>query len=343
MAVLNQPGANLQAIINKIRLITRTPSTNQMSDQEIGDYINTFLMYDVPDNIQLFDYRTSFTWYCKPNVGTYRTDTSVIPTDDPLYDFQNLYTNIEPPIYVAGNQVWLSQSRNEFFAQWPFTNSIIKVGRGNGVATAFSGTLSQIPMLEGYVTVSSIEINNGAISLRDQSANPYDGTGVLIDTEVDVAVGTINYLTGAYSITFLTPPQSGADISFQIRPYTAGQPTSILYYDNQFTLRPVPDQAYAITMDVYKRPTALLDTASSYPLLKDYWQYIAWGAAKKIFEDRMDDENATKVANGPFKEQEILIMRKTINQLRNQRAASIYQSQVGLTGGPLWPNNGYYL
>ena len=64
---------------------------------------------------------------------------------------------------------------------------------------------------------------------------------------------------------------------------------AVLFYDDAFIFRPVPDQPYRAQVQVYIQPTQLLEEGS--PQLYEWWQYIAYGAAKKIFEDRTDFES----------------------------------------------------
>ena len=70
----------------------------------------------------------------------------------------------------------------------------------------------------------------------------------------------INYFSGAFTVTFQFPPKAGVAINSQTVPSVVARPLSMLYYNNQFTLRPVPDQPYQINFEVYKRPTVLLDS-----------------------------------------------------------------------------------
>ena len=106
----------------------------------------------------------------------------------------------------------------------------------------------------------------------------------------------------------------------------------MLFYDGTFTLRPVPDQAYRINIEAFARPTELL-TGSQEPELAEWWQYISYGTAKKIFEDRMDIESVSMIMP-EFKQQERLIQRKTIVQYTTDRASTIYtQNEAGRYGG----------
>jgi len=57
------------------------------------------------------------------------------------------------------------------------------------------------------------------------------------------------------------------------------------------------------------------------PEISEWWQYIAYGAAKKVFEDRMDLESV-QLIEPEFREQETLVLRRTIVQQSNKRAIS---------------------
>src|SRR5690606_31171209 len=105
-------------------------------------------------------------------------------------------------------------------------------------------------------------------------------------------------------------------VNAQSVPYVAGRPTTILFYDEKFTVRPIPDQPYKIDMEAYIRPTELISTTQK-PELQEWWQYIAYGAAKKIFEDR-SDMDSVQVILPEFQRQEDMINRKSIVQMSNE-------------------------
>ena len=140
-----------------------------------------------------------------------------------------------------------------------------------------------------------------------------------------------------YNVIFAAPPAVGAAINAQTYPYVAARPTGVLYYNYQFTVRPVPDQVYPVSLEVYKRPTELLVAGTS-PFLEQWWQYIAYGASKKVFEDRMDPESI-QVIMPEFKRQEILVLRSTIAQQSNERTATIFTEQAGIMFGGFGTGN----
>lgn len=313
--------ATLQQIKEKVRKITRSPSTSLLSEAQLEEYINTFVLYDFPEHLRLFYFKTTLTFFTIPFVDTYATDS--VPG---LEDFKNRYLTIHPPVYVAGRIIYLSQSRSEFFAAWPLNEALLQIGAGNGIITNYSGVLqtgARAPVLQNQVSFTSVDSNLSPITVYDvpQSGNNTIGD-LYTNTDPSVLAGTINYVTGVYSFTFPAPPGPGAVIQAQVKPYQPSIPVSMLFYDTKFTFRPVPDRAYRVEMDAYIRPTELLNDAQE-PGLQEFWQYIALGAAKKVFEDRMDMESVQQIMPA-YEEQENLVHRRTIVQRTNERTATIY-------------------
>jgi hypothetical protein len=299
-----------------------------LSDATLTDYINDFLLYDMPEQLRLFTFRKTLTFYTQPNIDVY--ETNLVDTDDPLYDFKNAVITTHDPVYVAGYRVLFTQSRDEFFNIYPALQATQNIGVGDAATTNFTGTLSSTPLLRYNVLFESIDANNDGMSIYDE-----DGDGTLYGDFG--APSTIDYVTGEYDITFNAAPGAGEKVEAQIVSYQAARPQAVLYFDNKFTLRPVPDKPYQVRIETYIRPTELLDNPDE-PVLEQHWQYIAIGAAKKIFEDRMDMESAQAIMP-MFKEQELLVQRRTIVQQSNERSATIYTQQAGLNpNGWNWNN-----
>ena len=72
----------------------------------------------------------------------------------------------------------------------------------------------------------------------------------------------------------------------------------------------------------------MLLTSGQSPQLEEWWQYIAYGSAKKIFEDRLDMESVQMIVP-EYRKQETLCLRRTIVQYTNERTATIYTEQAG--------------
>ncbi len=321
--------STLLAIRNKVRRLTRSPSVAQITDAEINEYVNTFVLYDFPEHLRLFSLRKTFTFYTDPGTDVYETGSTAT---SPLTDFNNTYITTHDPVYVAGYKALFTQSRDQFYGMYPFTNSIVSTGKtGDGVTTAFSGTLSSVPVLKNNVLFVSVNSVGDGLKLFDDGASP---TGTLSGD----GTGFITYETGSYILNFSSAPANGETIYSETVPYVAARPDAILYFDNTFIVRPVPDKVYPIVMEVYKQPTALLAGAS--PDLEQWWQYIAYGAAKKVFEDRTDSESIQDIMP-EFKQQEALVLRRTIVQQTKDRVATIYTEGIGSGyGAGWWSGNG---
>lgn len=348
----------LSAIETKIRRLTRSPSTAQLSQVDLDNYINTFVVYDFPEILRTFNLHTDFSFYTNPGQDTYNTDIASFAgaINNPLYNFQNKYLTVNPPVYIAGFGSAYFQSPERFFAVYPKVNSIQLVATGNGTTGPFTGTVnaqqSIIPptsnqfiyLLQNNVTFSAIgepaaneregmvkvdvplvdpatgfKLNIG--NLYDPNTAAYNAAITTPPTVVDPN-NTINYLTGVFTVNFPLNTIVGTPINSQTVPVNTALPQSLMYFSNTFTVRPVPNQAYRVNFQVYQRPTALL-TAGQSPELEEYWQYIAYGAAKKIFEDRMDLDSVALIMP-EFRRQETLCLRRTLVQNGTQRATTIY-------------------
>lgn len=369
-----QPNTTLQAIQTKVRRLTRSPSENQLTDTDLQNYINTFVVYDFPEHLRMFILHVPFSFWCNPYQDVYPTDVlsyggATNASKNPLYNFENLYLSINDPVYIAGYQSYYTQSREQFFGIYPLVNSIATIGpTGNNATTVFSGVINtsqtivpmglvqQATLLKNNVLFSSIDMNGNGLSLVDQPildsitgnptvwgaiyptnnlpssplllAAPYTGDPLFPTTNF------VNYVTGQFTITFPIAPAQGVIINSQTVPQIVAIPQAMLFFDNQITLRPVPDQPYQINFEAYIRPTALLSTIQS-PQLNEWWQYIAYGAAKKIFEDRMDLDSVALILP-EYKKQETLCLRRTIVQNTNERVATIYTEQTGFSNNFGW-------
>ena len=313
--------SNLTAIRDKVRKLTGSPSATQLTDPQIDDYINTFLLYDLPENLRLFNLHQPYIFYTQPNIDSY-----AFPRND--------YLTINPPLYIAGYYSFWSQSQEQFYRIYPQLNDLQDVSTGSGIAGPYIFTIPNVPVLQGYVqpgsttVYSNVVISAGTLFLRD------DAAGGWLDENNIPRAGTINYVTGACTINFSGVANPGVTISAQSVPYQAARPQGLLFYDDTITLRPVPDQIYKVEMQSYIKPTALL-AGNQEPLLNEWWQYIAFGAAKKIFEDRLDADGWSKIQ--PFyNEQERIILRRTIVQQTNNSTSTIYTEMTS------FPATNYY-
>lgn len=344
---------NLTDIRTKVRRITGRPSTAQISDDEIDHYINTFYVFDMPEHLRLESLRVNFQFTTTANI--------------PVYDFpRDVYLIDMPPVYIGGYQSYLTQSRENFFRITPRLNFLQQsVATGNG-GISYSGTLTSTPITPGFkpnppgaystsvastatdiaaqflnynVIFSALGTPNAISGIAPSITLVDDGQGNLFDpadTSTDPLSrrGTVNYLTGAFTITnFAQAIPSGNAINAQYIPYVASRPQSAVFFQDQIILFPVPDQAYIVSFEAFKYPTAMNSGNFSGPIattpqLREWWQLLAYGAADKIFADNADFENLAKF-RPLLDEQMKLVQRRTIVQYASERTATIYTEQAG--------------
>lgn len=323
--------STLENIRRKIRRITSSPSQNQITDADIDHYINTFVLYSFPEDIKLFNLKKIFTFYTAKNIDTY--GTNLTDPNDPLYNFYNKYSFTGEPCFVNGIRTLFQQDRSMFYSLYPEKLTSYTIGTGDGVTTNFTGTLSAIPVLRGSdeggkVIFSSIDNLGASLSVWD------DGQGNLVD--LVGPAGLIDYVTGQYGVIFDAPPKAGENITVKTFNYIASVPRIILFYDKKFILRPVPDDVYPVSFEVYQRPDALI-SANQMPELSQHWEYIAFGAARKIFSDRRDYESRAQI-QAEFEELEDQVRDKATMQLSQQKAATFYDCLVTNVRDPFkWP------
>jgi hypothetical protein len=326
----------LTDIRTKVRRLTGRASTQQITDDQIDEYVNTFYLYDMPASLKLFSEETTFVFMTEANVDQYNLETMQISTPSGSVNAVDYYLDLKPPVYVASYECTWSQDRQQFFNAYPYYSEIQTSATGDGTSGPYTFTFNSTPILQYSVTAGAIDDTDSAANAVDVPTNRTDGTWELVNTNTAVT-GSVDYIAGTGTITFANTIPSGNQITFTARPYQASRPQSFLFYDNILTLRPVPDASYLVTINAYKRPVQLLNSADN-PELKQWWQYIAYGAAKKVFEDTQDPEGVSTIM-AAFKEQERMVLRRTIVQRTNQRTATIYNSQNTIQPFGVWGGN----
>lgn len=316
---------SLQYIRNTVRRITRSPDESLLTTVELDAYINRFILFKMPENIKLSVLRKVLTFYTTPNVDEYKTNTTDV--NDPLYDFINRYTNVHPPVFFAGIQGSYYQNRDQFYADWPQTNSVSDIQQnGDGVTLTFEGTAISAPMLQHSVVFTTLDANNNPIILVDypSTVNPHLGILGLVNVPQTnpFTYGFIDYVTGEFTVNFPVAPGLNASIYLENINYQPAKPFSMLFYDTKFTIRPVPDKTYVIQINVDALPTEMLDSAQL-PDMNQWADYYALGASMDVFRDRMDMDSMQQLKES-YDKQEALTRRPTLINSANVRTPSFY-------------------
>lgn len=338
----------LNDIIKKVRLLTGSGTSNQLTDSQIIDYVNSFYLYDFPAEFRSLKLKDRYTFNTIRGIDVYPFDSEH-------------YTTIEMPVYVAKRECKLFTDPWSFWGvnfNWQFSENLTQ---GDGTVGPYTGTCQNTPLIRSvwnnpvvkspttptgsyYPTPSQPDFSNSMIPSRVQNilitANNSlgstqnvtdDGNGNLIGD----GTGTINYETGAVSVTFTNGVTSGNDINIQYNPATLAIPISILFFQNQFTMRPVPDKGYTVELVAYRQPSqALLGSADpnspnfgGTTELTEWWECLAFGAAKKIYEDRLDPDGVALMDKGLRERYDVAEVR-TYAQIGKSRIPTLFADQL---------------
>lgn len=303
----------LQKIQNKIRRITGRISETQITDDQINDYIKDFFAYDFPRSIKPDFLNSTFEFMTEANVDRYELSSN---------NTKNLYFSFRPPVYIGGQKAGWFQNRDTFFDLYGIHVQQTQILPGNGTPGTFVFSNIGAPLLQNKATVSTIDSTGTSLNYIDLPINRERGRFRRIEDKQQT-MGEIDYLTGIVKVSFPNSIPKNQKIYLSAIPYTPSKPQAILLSNDAFTLRPVPDRGYLVSITADKNPETFENFPS--PLLNQWWQYLALGACKKIFEDFQDDEGVARIQNS-FKEQEVLVMRRTINQNRTQQTKTPYSS-----------------
>lgn len=352
----------LADIIVKIRKLTGSGLNLQLSDAQIIDYINSFYLYDLPAQFRSLKLKDKYTFNTIRGIDTYPFDSEH-------------FTTIEMPVFCAKRPIQLLTDQWSFYAINYNWQNLENFTQGNGTVGPYVGSAQSTPIIRSTYnnpmvqtkTAPTVNYINSPSQPSFQQAIPSRCQNILITCNNALGItqnvtddgagnligdgsGTINYETGAISVTFNIAVTAGQDIEIQYNPALMAIPLSILYFQNQFTLSPVPDRGYTIEMTAYRQPSqALLGTVdpnnptlTGTAELNEWWELLAFGAAKKIYEDRVDPAGIALMKAG-LDERYAVAEVRTYAQLGSQRMGTMFADQLSQNSGASgwgFPNTG---
>jgi hypothetical protein len=252
-----------------------------------------------------------------------------------ITNYQDWITSIYNPVYVNGQQVQYTQSQTEFYNYFPKFKARDSAGLGLGNPFTVNWTMQNTPVVPGSVNISAVQMNGTSVAVTDVPNTPVDGSGTFIDVNNNPVAGTVNYITGVIAGVPIGSPANGQTVYVYYLPYSPSQPNIMLWFNNQISFWPIPDQGYQCTFEADVTFADLVNQIDQ-PIIRECWQYIAYGAAIKILQDRMDLETV-KMLMPEFERQELLVNRKFITQQSSNRVTTIYSNIDGL--GPFINQN----
>lgn len=337
--------STLNAIRQKVRRITASTEAI-LPTEELDQYINTAYTQEFPYSIKLDELVQVYSFVTSP----YR---SLYPLD------MNVYQGVRGDVYIQGRKGAFFKDLDQFYNMWPRLPTQFTPAIGDGVTTTFSFNIgAQSPFLATTVTLGSIDINGDTIKVIDDGGRDTNQGNLLLITTDSTgnpvpktpstspiapasplptnAIGTVNYVSGDFAITFPVAPAANAPIKVFVSQYSPGYPYAVLFWKNQFQVRPVPNDVYNIELKIYYSPTQFIDQTED-PIIRQWWMYLSFLASKYVLVDRNDTEGLNGIM--PYlKEQEALVLSRQATEEIGNRNVSLFASS-----NPQWGNNNWGL
>jgi len=343
------PSDNTVVFIRKtVRRLTACASENALSTDEIDAGINYFYSNDFPYAIKIDQMRSVYTFFTEPNRDRYPLDV-------------NFNQGVRAPLYVEGILGTFFKDRTQFLNLWPRWPTLFKPINGDGITVTFTFTIAG-PFLSKEVVIGGIDTNGNPISVNDdgngnlllQVPNPvttvpiynqngiapipgmhnqntgnpglnYQGTETPGYTN---AIGTVNYVTGLFNITFPVAPAAGTQMTLWVAQYQTGRPYCVLFWNNEFTVRPVPKLIHKIEIETYLTPVQFISATDS-PILNQWALYIAYGTAREILRQRQDMEGVANLEEGFMRQEGLVLERQGIEEI-GQPNFQLFNSTQGI-------------
>lgn len=284
--------------------------------------------------------------YLDTTKGTQVTSTAQA---EPNPDGSSLYQN-DLLGFVRGTNptAGIVPGTMQFYLDFGLANETLYTDNGNGIVTRVSGpytissgslnyrnsvltlnftsipaasVLAQVNM-RYYPTVTTVGLEPAIPAL---SPLPTPSPPVTLTSQY---CGTVNYVTTQIDVNFPVPPAAGTMINVWAATYQVGRPYNLLFWNNEFTIRPVPDNVYMVEVEAYQTPSQFLNTNEN-PILNQWSQYIAYGAAMEILRDRQDMEGVENLREGFNRQEALVLERQAVEEIGQPNITLFNSTQRG--------------
>lgn len=147
--------------------------------------------------------------------------------------------------------------------------------------------------------------------------------------------GTVNYITTEITIQLSVPVMPGTQLNIWAATYNSGRPYNILFWNNELTIRPVPDNVYLVELETYLTPVQFLQFSDN-PVLNQWAQYIAYIAAMEILRDRQDFDGVENLREGMMRQEALVLERQSIEEINQPNITMFNSTQIGNSSGGGW-------
>jgi hypothetical protein len=319
-----QADSTVSAMRQKVRRLTASSSESSLTTSDIDKALNTFINQDFPYAIKIDQLRSVYTFFTRPNIDRYPVDV-------------NYNQGFRSPVYFEGIKGTFFKDREQFFNLWPRFPTLFQPIGGDGETVEFNFTIAG-PFLSKEVVLGGVDVNGNAISVNDdgngnlqllqpnpqisvplQSTNPaisgmYNQNTQSPGLNNPTNIGTVNYVTGVFAITFPVPPMAGKMMTLWVSQYTTGRPYCLLFWNNEMTIRPVPKLIHKVEAEVYLTPIQFM-LSTDVPILTQHWQYISYGAACEILRERQDMEGVANLQEGFLRQEGLVLERQAVEEI----------------------------
>lgn len=139
--------------------------------------------------------------------------------------------------------------------------------------------------------------------------------------------GTVNYVTTEFTVNFPVAPAAGTNINVWASQYNVGRPYNLLFWNNEITIRPVPDNVYLVEVETYQTPSQFM-AVTNHPILNQWAQYIAFGAAREILRDRQDMEGVANLEEGFMRQEGLVLERQAVEEIGQSNITLFNTTQI---------------
>jgi len=223
------------------------------------------------------------------------------------------------------------------------------------------------PFLSKEVVYGTVSTNGAAITIADdgngnlQLQTPNSVTSVPVQTTnppvpgmynvntgnpgllTVLNVGSVNYVTGAFTINFATAgvvPDNAVTATLWVSQYQTGRPYSMMFWNNEFTIRPIPDKVHKVEIETYLTPVQFLLSTDN-PILNQWWKLLAYYASQEILRDRQDFDGVAGLQEG-MKRQEGLVLERQGTEEIGSRNVTLFASEIQGQNGSNGYGQGWY-
>lgn len=235
---------------------------------------------------------------------------------------------------------WTTTNRTfEFTLPGPFLSKEVVIGGvntdGNAISINDDGNGNLVYMTTNPVTSVPPTTTNPALP---GMYNTNIGNPGLINPTV---IGTVNYVTGVFNFTLPVGVSLAAGELFTIwiAQYQTGRPYCLLFWNNEFTIRPVPKLIHKVEIETYLTPVQFYDS-NQVPILSQWAQYLAYISAMEILRDRNDFDGVEGLREGFMRQEALVLERQGVEEI-GQPNYQLFNSTQGYSVYGGYSGGGY--